>query len=339
MYLLDSTEIAWRSVRRDRGYTCLINSWGILSSEEEDLPSPRLRRGERGRPGTERIGTNLCIKKAPAGNGRGIFFNQGCDNYVIFRVYNNTAKTKGAGDNCMTHRILVVEDEADIAELIRLHLADLDFDVTVASDGHQGLRLATMQTWDLVILDLRLPGVDGLEICRSVRKGSSYVPILMLTSKSSELDRVLGLEMGADDYVTKPFSVLELTARVKAILRRAQSLAKPDEESAEVLEIGSLRIDPAMRSASVEGEQVELTAREFDLLLHFARNPGRVYRRAELLDRVWGYGHDGYEHTVNSHINRLRSKIEANSAEPEYIVTVWGVGYKLHSPGSPLQSA
>lgn len=228
--------------------------------------------------------------------------------------------------------ILVVEDEHDIAELIRLHLSDLDFDVTLAADGHAGLRLATMQSWDLIILDLRLPGPDGLEICRKVRSNSNYVPILMLTSKSSELDRVLGLELGADDYLIKPFSVMELMARVKAIFRRSETLATQATDVDAVLNIGNIRIEPATRTASIDNTTVNLTATEFDLLLHFARNPGRVYRRAELLDCVWGYGHDGYEHTVNSHINRLRSKIEPDSANPEYIVTVWGVGYKLCSP-------
>jgi DNA-binding response OmpR family regulator len=229
-------------------------------------------------------------------------------------------------------KILVVEDERDIAELIRLHLSDLDFEVTLAADGHSGLRLATMQSWDLIILDIRLPGPDGLEICRKVRSNASYVPILMLTSKSSELDRVLGLELGADDYVTKPFSVMELMARVKAIFRRSETLETGSNDVDAALNIGKIRIEPATRTASIDNTVVDLTAKEFDLLLHFARNPGRVYRRAELLDCVWGYGHDGYEHTVNSHINRLRSKIEPDSANPEYIVTVWGVGYKLCAP-------
>lgn len=230
--------------------------------------------------------------------------------------------------------ILVIEDEHDIAELIRLHLVDLGYEVTVAADGLNGRRLAMQRDWDLLILDLRLPGVDGLDICRDVRSSASYVPILMLTSKSSELDRVLGLELGADDYVTKPFSVLELMARVKAIFRRVDTTSNNGGSGKNRLRIGKLDIDPSTRSASVNGNDVDLTAKEFDLLLHFARNPGRVYRRSELLDGVWGYGHDGYEHTVNSHINRLRAKIESDSANPEYIVTVWGVGYKLHAPRS-----
>lgn len=229
----------------------------------------------------------------------------------------------------MRQRILVIEDERDIADLIRLHLRDLDYFVAIARDGNTGLREASARAWSLIILDLRLPGLDGLEICRRLREASRYVPILMLTSKSSELDRVVGLEVGADDYVTKPFSILELTARVKAILRRTRIAEAAGNDTAREVRIGDLTINAATRSTLIRGESVDLTAREFDLLLHFARNPGRVFRRAELLDSVWGFGHEGYEHTVNSHINRLRAKIERDPAQPEIIVTVWGVGYKL----------
>jgi DNA-binding response OmpR family regulator len=225
--------------------------------------------------------------------------------------------------------VLVIEDEQDIAELLALHLRDLNCEVTLAADGHEGMRQAFARNWDLVILDLRLPGPDGLSICRALRRESRYVPILMLTSKSSELDRVLGLELGADDYVTKPFSVSELMARVKAIFRRVESLEKRFPGGGESLAIGPLKIDTKGRQVLVGEQPMSLTAREFDLLLHFARHPGHVFSRAQLLDSVWGYGHDGYEHTVNSHINRLRSKIEPDPAQPEYIVTVWGVGYKL----------
>jgi len=237
----------------------------------------------------------------------------------------------------MPKQILVIEDERDIADLIRLHLEDLNYAVTVARDGNTGLRNSSAGSWDLIILDLRLPGIDGLEICRHLRQRSEYVPILMLTSKSSELDRVVGLEVGADDYVTKPFSILELMARVKAILRRAELTERPQTQALDKVQVGYLTIDPATRSAVVRGEPVELTAKEFDLLFHFANNPGRVFSRAELLDSVWGYGHDGYEHTVNSHINRLRAKIENDPAHPELIVTVWGVGYKMRAaPGREL---
>lgn len=234
-------------------------------------------------------------------------------------------------------RILLVEDEQDIADLVALHLSELCDEVVIAADGHDGLRLATSTDWDLIILDLRLPGPDGLEICRSVRRDRSYQPILMLTSKSSELDRVLGLETGADDYLTKPFSVLELVARVRAIFRRIENTQKASVDNptadSSVLDIaiqsGDLRIDTNRREVTLGQRQIELTAREFDLLHYFAHHPGRVFRRADLLDGVWGYGHEGYEHTVNSHINRLRAKIESNPSKPEMIVTVWGVGYKF----------
>ena len=228
-------------------------------------------------------------------------------------------------------KILIVEDEEDIAELLSLHLRDVCAEVTIAPDGHAGMRLAFAKHWDLILLDLRLPGPDGLEICRALRRDHRYVPILMLTSKSSELDRVLGLELGADDYLTKPFSVSELMARVKAIFRRIDSFQQLPPNLPPLLKIGPLSIDSATRHVEIQGESIELTAREFDLLWHFAQHPGRVFRRAQLLDDVWGYGHEGYEHTVNSHINRLRAKIEPDPAHPEYIVTVWGVGYKLEA--------
>ena len=233
-------------------------------------------------------------------------------------------------------RILVVEDEQDIASLLELHLTDVNFDVTLAADGHAGMHLAFSRQWDLIILDIRLPGPDGLTICRALRREMAYVPILMLTSKSSELDRVLGLELGADDYVTKPFSVTELVARVKAIFRRIESVEKRFPDGAEHLSIGGLTIDTTGREVRNGLEDLALTAREFDLLLHFARHPGQVFSRAQLLDSVWGYGHEGYEHTVNSHINRLRAKIESDPAHPELIVTVWGVGYKFD--GTPATS-
>ena len=226
-------------------------------------------------------------------------------------------------------QILVVEDEPDIAGLVALHLRDNDFKVTLAADGHEGMRQAFARSWDLVILDIRLPGPDGLTICRALRREQAFVPVLMLTSKSSELDRVLGLELGADDYVTKPFSVSELLARVKAIFRRVDSLNLSAGHRGEVLSMGDLQIDPDRREVTITGQVVALTAREFDLLWHFARHPGRVFSRTQLLDSVWGYGHEGYEHTVNSHINRLRAKIEADPSSPDHIVTVWGVGYKL----------
>lgn len=230
----------------------------------------------------------------------------------------------------MTKRILVVEDDKDIARLLHIHLADIAFQVDLVDNGQDGLNRASNHPYELIILDLMLPKMDGLEVCRRLRGLGNHTPVLMLTAKSSELDRVLGLELGADDYLTKPFSVKELQARVKAILRRIELARQaPTETEEETIAVNSLHIDVSRRLVNVDGRPVELTAKEFDLLLHFARHPGRVYSRAQLLDCVWGYGHDGYEHTVNSHINRLRKKIEHNPQQSEYIQTVWGVGYKF----------
>ena len=230
----------------------------------------------------------------------------------------------------MSKKILIIEDNRDLAHLLESHLRDMAFQVDLSFDGNAGLAKADSDNYDLVILDLMLPGLDGIEICQRLRRKSSYVPILMLTAKSSEMDRVVGLEVGADDYVTKPFSIRELIARVKAIFRRVDELTDgAKEELPAVIRTGDLVIDPIKRSANIAGRTVDLTAKEFDLLLHFARNPGKVYTRSQLLDIVWGYGHEGYEHTVNSHINRLRAKIEEDPAHPAYVLTVWGVGYKF----------
>lgn len=234
----------------------------------------------------------------------------------------------------MARKILVIEDEKDIAHLVELHLRDLGCDVTLAHDGRVGLDLALAQQFDLIVLDLMVPGLDGLEVCRSLRARPAYIPILMLTAKSTELDRVLGLEVGADDYLTKPFSIRELIARVKALFRRVDALAAQNAgDKQQVLHVGDLVIDVDRRKVTLRGKPVELTAKEFALLLQFARHPGKVYTRSQLLDQVWNYSHDGYEHTVNSHINRLRAKIEHDPAHPDYILTVWGVGYKFAEPG------
>jgi len=230
----------------------------------------------------------------------------------------------------MPRRVLVIEDNHDIAELVKLHLHDCDAEADVEYSGTAGLARARDRAYDLVILDLMLPGLDGLEVCRRLRERRAYVPILMLTARSSELDRVLGLEMGADDYLTKPFSIRELVARVRAIFRRVDAFGGAGTEPGHLLEQGGLLMDRDKHSASLHGEPLELTAREFELLWHFASHPGRVYRREQLLDQVWGAGYEGYEHTVNSHINRLRVKLEADPARPQYILTVWGVGYKFN---------
>jgi len=231
--------------------------------------------------------------------------------------------------------ILVIEDERELARLVELHLSDAGFEVTLAHDGREGLELTTSNAYDAVILDLMLPSMDGLDVCQQIRRQPVYTPILMLTARTSEGDRVLGLEVGADDYLTKPFSVRELVARVKAIFRRVEAMSRREE----AISVGELQIDPEKRSALLGDKPLQLTAKEFDLLVHFARHPGRVYSRADLLDQVWGYGYGGYEHTVNSHINRLRSKIEDDPAQPRYVLTVWGVGYKLYDPTASASAA
>ena len=232
-------------------------------------------------------------------------------------------------------RLLVVEDESDIAELVSMTLGELPARVTIARDGLSGLRLATQQRWDAIVLDLRLPGLGGLDLCRELRAKGHATPLLMLTARGSELDRVLGLELGADDYLTKPFSVLELRARVRALLRRA---AAPKATAAgsepDRIETGGLAIDREQRRVKLDGQDVSLTAREFDLLWCFARHPGRVFTRSELLADVWGYGHDGYDHTVNSHINRLRAKLGDERESARFIHTVWGVGYRFETASS-----
>ena len=238
--------------------------------------------------------------------------------------------------NAAPRRILVVEDERDIAELIALHLSELPAQVTLASDGESGRDLAMQHHWDAIVLDIRLPGLNGLDLCRELRAKLLPVPILMLTARGAELDRVLGLELGADDYLTKPFSVLELQARVKALLRRSViTLAAQSGAAAQkplVFVRGSLKVDRLQRRVWLASSEVALAPREFDLLWHFVQHPSRVFSRTELLDEVWGYGHDGYDHTVNSHINRLRSKLGDERAGPNFIHTVWGVGYRFEAP-------
>jgi DNA-binding response OmpR family regulator len=241
-------------------------------------------------------------------------------------------QANAAGRNRMNQQhVLVVEDNADIAQLLELHLATIPCKVKRVADGESALAEAKRAPYALVVLDLMLPGIDGLEVCRRLRGGEADIAILMLTARSSEVDRVLGLELGADDYLTKPFSVLEFVARVKALLRRAARAAH-NADDAQQIRIGELVIDVARRDVRDGERQIELTAKEFDLLVHFARSPGRVMTRTQLLDQVWGYSHSGYEHTVNTHINRLRSKVERDPNRPELIQTVWGVGYRCRDP-------
>jgi DNA-binding response OmpR family regulator len=231
----------------------------------------------------------------------------------------------------MPSQILVAEDQADIRDLIVLNLQQAGHAVTAVVDGPAALAHELQRASDLLILDLMMPGLDGLEVCKALRAKGRATPILMLTAKSTELDRVLGLELGADDYLTKPFSMAELLARVKALLRRAELLraaaAAPADD--QPVRNGELQIWPARREARLAGQALDFTALEFDLLLHFAQSPGRVFSRTQLLDAVWGYSHEGYEHTVTTHINRLRAKLEADPMNPRFILTVRGAGYKM----------
>jgi DNA-binding response OmpR family regulator len=226
--------------------------------------------------------------------------------------------------------VLVIEDQQDIAHLVRLHLQDLPCEVELAFDGVSGLAATEKKAFDLVVLDLMLPGIDGIEVCRKIRSRPPYTPIMMVTAKASEFDRVLGLELGADDYLTKPFSIRELVARVKALFRRIEQLESSNARSSEeTLRFRDLEVDIGRREVRLADAPVNLTSREFDLLVHFLHNPGRVYTRLQLLDAVWGNGYDGYEHNVNCHINRLRTKIEKHPAQPQIVLTVRGVGYRL----------
>lgn len=229
----------------------------------------------------------------------------------------------------MKKTVLIIEDNPQIAELVKMHLQDINCLADICVDGQQGLVQFQQKSYALIILDLMLPSLDGLEVCKRIRESNRLIPIIMLTSKTSELDRVLGLEIGADDYIAKPFSIPELLARIKAQFRRSELLQTPAEE-AHKLSLSELEIDVNKRQALLRGQALELTAKEFDLLYHFASHPGHVYSRIDLLNHVWGYSYEGYEHTVNSHINRLRAKLEQNPAQPEFILTVWGVGYKFN---------
>ena len=231
----------------------------------------------------------------------------------------------------MASHILVAEDQADIRDLIVLNLQHAGYAVTAVADGRAALDSQAERASDLLVLDLMMPGLDGLDVTKALRARGRATPILMLTAKSTELDRVLGLELGADDYLTKPFSMAELLARVKALLRRAELLRAAQSAPAQqaALRNGELEIQPGRREVRVGGRALEFTALEFDLLLHFAAHPGHVFSRAQLLDAVWGYSHEGYEHTVTTHINRLRAKLEQDPMQPRFILTVRGAGYKM----------
>ena len=228
--------------------------------------------------------------------------------------------------------ILVAEDQTDIRDLLVMNLRNAGYAVTETGDGVAALASEMAQVHDLLVLDLMMPGMDGLEVCKTLRSRGCSTPILMLTAKSTELDRVLGLELGADDYLTKPFSLAELLARVKALLRRSEMLLAAQQTgaaAAATVRLGEIEISPTRRQVTVRGQAQDFTTLEFDLLLYFAQHPGHVFSRSQLLNAVWGYTHDGYEHTVTTHINRLRAKLEADPMRPQLILTVRGAGYKL----------
>ncbi len=230
------------------------------------------------------------------------------------------------------HKVLLVEDEPDIANVLQLHLEDAGAEVMHAIDGVTGLAEAAHGNWSLVMLDLNLPGIDGIELCSQLRRLDPLVPIMMVTARATEQDCIAGLSSGADHYVTKPFSMQELIAQVRAIFRRADSSASnhPNTTSSDTICVRDIVVTPTAHRVEIDNNCISLTAREFDLLLCFVRSPGEVFSRQQLLKTVWGYTHQGYMHTVNSHINRLRAKIEPDPSNPTYIQTVWGVGYRLN---------
>lgn len=228
-------------------------------------------------------------------------------------------------------KVLIIEDDREIVDLLEIHLKDLECLITKAYDGEDGLAKALTENPDMIILDVMLPKMDGIQVCQKIRAGNILAPILMLTARSEEIDRVLGLEVGADDYLTKPFSVREFIARVKAIFRRSKMIKESlADEKKIILSFEELWIDVDKRKVTINEKKIDLSPKEFELLVLLAMHPGKSYNRPRLLNLIWGYDFEGYEHTVNSHINRLRAKIEPDMANPKYILTTWGVGYKFN---------
>ncbi len=226
--------------------------------------------------------------------------------------------------------LLVVEDDENISTAISEYFSRAGYHVKTVEDGLSGVKTALEDPPDAVVLDLMLPKMDGLAVCKELREKINYLPILMLTAKDDIVDKVLGLEMGADDYITKPFSLRELEARIKSVLRRNRRSSGSDGIKDETPIVrGKLRIDPGKREVTIGERQVELTPKEFDLLRLFASNPGRVFPRKYLLEKIWDYSYEGYDRTIDSHINRLRAKIEENPENPQMVLTVWGIGYKF----------
>ncbi len=226
--------------------------------------------------------------------------------------------------------ILAIEDDPSLLDLLKMHLKDIDGYLDTAQDGVMGLDKILNRSYDLIILDVMLPKLDGFEICKKARAQNINTPILMLTAKSEEIDKILGLEIGADDYVIKPFSIRELIARVKALLRRASRLDNGNQDTSQSLDRGEMTIELEKRKVTINGNRVELSPKEFELLAFMAQSPGVSYSRTRLLNTIWGYDFEGFAHTVNSHINRLRTKIEVDVSNPQYILTTWGVGYRFN---------
>jgi DNA-binding response OmpR family regulator len=225
----------------------------------------------------------------------------------------------------MAYHILVVDDEKLIVKGIKFSLEQDQMEIDAAYDGEEALNLAKTANYDLIVLDVMLPKLDGLSVCQQIRE-FSQVPIIMVTAKGEDMDKIMGLEYGADDYITKPFNILELKARIKAILRRSTVSAKKEAQRNR-LKIKDLEIEFDSRRVFIEGKEINLTAKEFDLLELFLKNPGKVYSRENLLDTIWGYEYPGDARTVDVHVRRLREKVEKNPSEPDYIYTKWGVGY------------
>ena len=237
--------------------------------------------------------------------------------------------------------ILIVEDDDDLRPTLARRLGEAGYAVETAATGPEALAAVSGSVPDLVVLDVMLPGLDGIEVCRRLRAQHPLLYILMLTARADELDRVVGLEVGADDYVTKPFSVQEVVARIRAALRRLRTVreqlaAGPGADAEAPIESGSLRIDPVRREVTVGGGEVHLTVREFDLLLFLARHPDRPFTRSQLLQQIWDISYEGYDRTIDSHVQRLRAKIEADAGDPRFVRTVWGVGYKF--AGDPAEA-
>jgi len=246
-------------------------------------------------------------------------------------VFSRTIEATGvAAAPAPATSLLVVEDDENISTAIKEYFSRAGYSVTTASDGVAGVEAAGKNRPDVVVLDLMLPKMDGLAVCKELRQSNPQMPIIMLTAKDDIVDKVLGLEMGADDYITKPFSLREVEARIKSVLRRARAAtATGDGKDETPIVRGHLRVDPVRREVTIAERHVDLTPKEFDLLRLFASNPGRVFPRKYLLEKIWDYSYEGYDRTIDSHINRLRAKIEDNPENPQLVLTVWGIGYKF----------